>query len=259
MLPEERYQKILSILEDEGSVKVSNLMKLFNVSIETIRRDMEYLEEKELLKRVYGGAIPVGSIVTNNQNKSYTSFMARASKNLNEKQQIAINAIKLISEDDSIALDSGSTTLELAKLLKDNFNRLTVITNSLMVLNELSGVSNFTVISTGGIFRGDEYSFVGDLSSSSISRFNIDKAFISVSGVSLENGLTDWRLDELQIQKEMVRKSREVIVLTDSSKFNFSSLLRICGIEDIDAIVTDSNFDKIILKDYLEAGIDIFY
>lgn len=259
MLAEERYQIIMDLIEQEGSVKVSNLIKLFNVSIETIRRDMEYLESEGLLKRVYGGAIPVQSIIMCKQGKSYTSFMARVSKNIDEKLQIASTAIKLISEGDSIALDSGTTTLELAKALKKNFNRLTILTNSLMVLNELSEVSNFTVISTGGIFKGDEYSFVGDMACDVISGFNIDKAFISVSGVSLKNGLTDWRMEEIQIQKKMIDMSNEVIVLTDSAKFNNSSLLNICSIENVSAIVTDTNLDKDTLLDYSGAGVKIFY
>lgn len=257
MLAEERYKVILNTLEEEDVVRVSNLIKLFNVSVETVRRDLEFLEKNKLLKRVYGGAIPIVDKATNNEGVDYIDFDSRVGTNVEAKNKIALEAINLISEYDSIALDSGTTTLELAKLLKENFKRLTILTNSLIILNELSKINTFTVISTGGVLKTDEYAFMGDIAVDNISNFNINKSFISASGISLDDGITDWRLEELKIQKKMVDVSKEVIVLADSTKFNSTSLLKICDIEDVDTIVTEKEWDEDILRKYKSKGVNI--
>lgn len=259
MLAEERYKMILEQLNREGTVRVADLVRQFNVSTETIRRDLEYLESKKLLNRVYGGAVSNqhGS-VDGSERTTYVALKSRIDEQIEEKRKIARTALSLISENDSIALDSGTTTLELARLLKDHFKKLTVLTNSLMVLNELSGVDSYTVISTGGILKTDELSLIGDTALATIENFNIDKAFLSVSGISSKSGLTDWRMDEIRIQQKMIAVSQKVVVLADQTKFKTTSLLRICDISRIHAIVTDQPLDETILRDYESQKVAIY-
>jgi DeoR family fructose operon transcriptional repressor len=254
LLTEERYQRILSILEKERSVKVSNLMKLFNISIETVRRDLEHLEGQGQLKRVYGGAV----IKDRSVNRSlYSSFKSRESKSIGEKIDIANIAIRYVSEGQSLALDSGTTILEFAKMLKKNFEKLTILTHSLIIANELAEMEKYTIILTGGILKNDEHCLVADMAIDNIGRFNIDKAFISASGISLIHGLTDCRMDEVQIQRKMIDVSQETIVLDDNSKFDQVSLLKICDINKVNMIITDSKLDKAIYDKYTEAGVNV--
>ncbi|BDR66800.1 DeoR/GlpR family DNA-binding transcription regulator [Clostridium tetani] len=251
MLAQERYEQTLSILNREGSVKVSKLTKLFNVSIETIRRDLEYLEKEGLLKRVYGGAVL--KKIDNNQLK----FENREKEFSSEKKEIANIATRYVVEGQSLAMDASTTNLEIAKVLKTKFKKLTILTNSLAIANELIDMDKYTIILTGGILKNDEFSLVGDIAQKYIESFNIHTAFISVSGVSLKEGLTDYILDHLQIQKKFIEISQNVIVLADSSKFDSVSLLNVCNLEDVNMIITDSRIKKNVLEKYLNNGIEV--
>ena len=251
LLAQDRYQKILSILEKEGSVKATTLIKLFNVSMETIRRDLEHLEKECLLKRVYGGA------VVDKINTKQVSFVERESEFINEKRELAELALRYISEGQSIALDNGTTNLEIAKCLKNKFQKLVVLTNSLMIINELIDMDKYTLILCGGIIKKDEFAVIGNLAVDNIGKFHIDTAFIGVSGISINEGLTDYDIEELQIQKKMIEVSQQVVILADSSKFDAISLLKVCDIDKIDMIITDSNLNPKVLDKYTKYGIEI--
>ncbi|MCY6483384.1 DeoR/GlpR family DNA-binding transcription regulator [Clostridium aestuarii] len=251
MLAQERYEQILSILEKDNSVKVSKLTKLFNVSIETVRRDLEYLEKEGLLKRVYGGA------VLKEVNSKQLSFQSRKKEYIEEKNEIAEVAAGFVTEDQSIAMDAGTTNLEIIKVLKKKFERLTILTNSLMIANELADMDKYTVILTGGIIKNDEFSLVGAIAESNISNFNIDTAFINVNGISLKDGITDCMFEQLQIQKKMIEVSQKVIILADSSKFDTVSLLKICDLDQVNMIVTDSKLKQNVFEKYTRNGIEV--
>ncbi|SHI50007.1 transcriptional regulator, DeoR family [Clostridium cavendishii DSM 21758] len=251
MLAQDRYQKILELLEQNDSVRVSNLIKIFNVSMETIRRDLDHLEKKGLLKKVYGGA------VRERINTNQASFNVREKEFIEEKQEIAKIAIRYITEGQSIALNSGTTTLEIAKLLKINFEKLTILTNSVAIALELSDMSKYTIILCGGIFNGEEYSLAGEFALENISKFRIDTAFISVSGISLLDGFTDHNLDEIQIQRKLIEISQQVFMLSDSSKFDTLSLLKLCDISKADMIITDSKLNDNILNKYKANDIEV--
>ncbi|WP_066495193.1 DeoR/GlpR family DNA-binding transcription regulator [Abyssisolibacter fermentans] len=251
MLAQERYEKILNIIEEDGSVKVSMLTKLFNVSIETIRRDLDYLEKEGYLKKVYGGA------VLEKVSMKQLARQTREKENIEEKKEIADIAVRFISEGQSIAMNASTTNLEIAKVLKLKCKKLTVITNSLLIASELADMDKYTIILTGGIFRKEEFSLVGGLAKNNISEFNVDTAFISVSGVSLYAGITDYDIDELQIQKQMINISQQVIVLADSSKIDTRSLLKVEDLNKINMIITDSTLKKNILQKYNQNGIEI--
>ncbi len=251
LLAEERKDTIIQMLEEEGSVKVSKLTKLFDVSIETIRRDLESLEKEGLLKRVYGGAV----LKKNEVQK--LNYINREKEFINEKREIAKIAIKYIEDGQSIALNDSTTNIEIARELKNNFKELTVITNSLMIANELDDAESFTVILAGGILNSKERAFFGELPKKLLSNFIADKAFISVGGVSLIRGITDFMPEEVQIEKGLIEISQETIILADSSKMDKISLIKLEDIHEVNLIITDSKLDSKILNNYLKNGIEI--
>lgn len=253
MLAEDRYKCILEILGKDNSVKVSHLMKIFKVSIETVRRDLEYMEKQGLLRRVYGGA------VLSKLGSTSKAFSDREKEYTNEKKQIARIAMRYIEEGQSIALDSGTTTLEVARELKNHFQNLTILTNSVLLANELSSSTKYTIILTGGILKSDEFSLVGPIAQEVIGRFHFDKAFVSVSGVSLTGGITDCILEGIDIQRSFLAASDESIILCNSQKFDCISLSKICDIDRVNLIVTDRGLPEPFYKKYSDAGINIVY
>ncbi|UUV16832.1 DeoR/GlpR family DNA-binding transcription regulator [Fusobacteria bacterium ZRK30] len=251
MLVEERKEKIIQILEKDGNIKVSHLTKLFNVSLQTIRRDLETLEADDIIKKVYGGAI------LNKDKIQEIAHSTREKQSLMEKEEIAEIAVKLIEEGDSIALNDSTTNLAIAKKLKGKFKKLTIISNSLLIITELSSVEGFNVILPGGILNIKEQAFFGDITKKILDEFIIDKAFISVSGFSLRTGITDYPLEEVQIQKKLLEISQKSIILADSSKLESTSLIKVRDISDVDILVTDSNISSEIKNIYEKAGIGI--
>lgn len=248
MLAQERYDKIIDLLNKNGSVKVAKLTKLFNVSVETIRRDLDHLEKIGYLKRVYGGA--VSERFYNNQ----TSFDNRKKEHISEKVELAEIAASVIKEGQSLALDSSTTNLELVKILKKKFKKLTILTNSLSIVNELADMDDYVIILIGGLFKSKEYSFVGNILENKIDKLHVDTAFISVSGISIYEGLTDYDYDGIQIQKQFIKISQKVIILADSSKFDSVCLLKLADFEDINMIITDSDLNQNIKEKYFKKG-----
>ncbi len=244
MYPQERYEKILSLIEKSGFVRAADLNRLFSVSSETIRRDLENLEKEGFVKRVHGGA------TLEKSNKKYPAFNYREKEHEWEKQEIAEKALRFIKEGDSLALDCGTTTLELAKKLREKFTRLTILTNSLKVLNELSEMNNYTIILAGGVFKNNEYSVFGEMTEDNLGRFRVDTAFISASGISLDEGITDLRIDELQTQKKMMEISGCKTILATSSNFERVCLLKMCSLDYADRIITDSGLSDDLYEKY---------
>lgn len=251
MLAQDRYKKILELLEKDNSVKVSTLTRLFNVSVETIRRDLEHLEGEGYLKRVHGGAVleKIGSIEMN--------FSTREKEYQEQKLQIGEIASRFVKEGQSIALDVSTTNFELAKVLKKNFNKLNILTNSLSIAMELSDMENYTIILSGGILRSQEYSLIGELAENNMGNFHVDTAFISISGISLREGLSDYGFGEVRVKRKMMQIAQEVIIVADSSKFDTVSLLNVCDFSDINMIITDADLKPGILEKYLKQGIEI--
>lgn len=222
MLAHERYEKIVELLRKNKSIKVSAITKLFNVSTETVRRDFEHLEKEGYLRRVRGGA------VLDEVNSNEMTFTLRETKNMEEKQEIAKIAARFVKEGQAIALDVSTTNTEFAKALKKKVQRLTVLTNSLMIAQELAEMPNYTILMPGGILRNEELCIIGHTAEQYFSGFHIDTFFMSVSGISLTEGLTDYGIGEFQVKMNILENSRNCIVLADSSKFDVSSLLKVC-------------------------------
>lgn len=255
MLSEQRHKEIMKVLAQDGSIKTSTLCELLSTSRETVRRDLEYLEEKGLLKRIHGGALKIEAPVETNA--AYTSFEQRKKIHSSDKEEIALEAAKYISEGQAIALDSGTTSLELARVIKQQFRSLTVITNSLMIANELADSGGITLVLTGGIYNSEEKAFLSDMATLILSHINIDILFLTTCGVSLERGITYQRVDDLNIQSKLMNASDRTIVIADSSKLGVNSLVKMCGIEQISMIITDAHAPSERIQAFREAGIEV--
>lgn len=251
MLASDRRDEIIQMLSVEGSVIVSKLTKKFGVSVETIRRDLEALEKDGLLKRVYGGAV-LKSNKPNNLN-----YAKRKEEFIDEKIEIAEKAIAYIDEGSFIALNNSTTNLEIAKKLKEKFSELTIVTNSLNIVNELASKESFTIILVGGVLNSKEYAFNGQFTEEMLSNFVVNKSFISVSGVSLSRGITDYLMGEIDIQKKFMEISQEVIILSISSNIDNESLVKIADIEDVNLVITDSKLSGKVAEKYFKSGIEI--
>lgn len=251
LLMHDRHEKVMELLRKNKSLKVSTITKMFGVSTETVRRDLEYLEKEGFLRRVRGGA------VLDDINSTEMNFTVRETKNIEEKREIADIATRYVSEGQSIALDVSTTNTEFAKALKRKIKRLTVLTNSLVIANELAEMPDYTILLPGGVLRNEELCMVGHLSETFFKGFHIDTFFMSMSGISLTEGLTDYGIGEYQVKMKMLESSRNCIVLADSSKFDVASLLKVCQFDRIDRIITDSKLSNKVLQKYTKEGIEI--
>jgi DeoR/GlpR family transcriptional regulator of sugar metabolism len=254
MLQADRRRKILQMLEDKGTVSVSDLCEQFDVSDMTIRRDLLELDKKGLLRRVHGGAI-------SNLGRSYEPpYQLRSTDSLEQKRAIGIEASNLILDGDSLALDVGTTTLEIARHLKDKTN-LTIITASLLIANEISSSasleSGVRLILTGGIVRPGELSMVGHISENTYGEFHVDKAFIGVAGISLEDGLTEYNLEDARVKKELMKTAGQKIIVADSKKFARTTFYKIAPLTEADTIITDSEAPQDFIAELRKIGIEV--
>lgn len=252
MLAVERRNLILEKLQDEKKVVVSELSTLFGVSEETIRRDLDKLDKEGLATKSYGGAIL-------NENTSIDMpFNIRKKRNMRGKQKIARLVEGLISEGEHIVVDPSTTAVAIVKALKSR-RRLTVITNSIEVMVELSDVSGWDIISTGGTLRENYLALVGPMAMEGISSFNADKVILSCKGIDLERGITDANEMFSQVKQAMLKCAKKRILAVDYTKFNNIAFSHICGLEDIDMVVTDVKPSAEWMAYFAEKGIECLY
>lgn len=236
MLPINRRNIIKELLLENKSVVVTDLSKRFHVAEETIRRDLKQLEEDGFLVRTYGGAfIQEGS--TNKVN-----YNLRMEAYIKEKKIIADKALKLIDNGDSIYLDESTTCFYLAKKLKNK--RITVITNSQIILNEISYFENIDLISIGGYLSKETMSFTGKVALDSLSNLYVDKAFVSCRKCSLEGGVTDSISENAQIRQMVLSHSNLSYLLVDDTKIDNTSLFKICDIKNLNGIICNKPFSS---------------
>lgn len=252
MLAVERRNLILEKLQDEKKVVVSELSTLFGVSEETIRRDLDRLDKEGLATKSYGGAIL-------NENTSIDMpFNVRKKRNMRGKQLIAQLVEGLIQEGEHIILDPSTTAVAIVKALK-NRRRLTVITNSIEVLVELSDVSGWDVISTGGTLRENYLALVGPKAIEGITSFNADKVILSCKGIDLEKGITDANEMFSQVKQVMLKCAKQRILAADYTKFDNVAFSHICELADIDMVVTDIRPSAEWMAYFAEKGIECLY
>ncbi len=234
-----RRAMILNLLESNNEVFVTELSKTMHISEVTIRKDLTILQNRNLLVRTRGGAIrrPV-----ENQNED-TAIGQKRMFNFREKERIGAFAATLIQDGDNIMLDSGTTTLEIARHL-DRFTNLTIITNAMNIATELMRYKRFTVIILGGHVRINSHSTVGPLALNTLSHFSNYKLFLGVDSFSLDAGISTPSLEEAMLNQAMIAQARETIAVFDSSKFNKRSFCHIANAEQVQAIVTDNNLPQ---------------
>lgn len=250
MLVAERQQKILDIVNKKKSVRVSQLSKIFSVTEETIRRDLEKLKQENKIARSHGGAVSI-----NLDNSLEIPYFKREVMNVDEKREIAVEAIKHVDEGDKIILDASTTAWYMAKMLPEM--NLTVMTNSIKVAMALSNKEQITVISTGGTLLPQSLSYVGPLAESSLATYYFNKAFISCEGLHTERGLSESDEQQARIKEKMLQASNANFVLTDYSKFEVQAFSKISDINMIDHIITDSKTDKTIIQKLKDKGLEV--
>ena len=238
MLAKERQLNIRKLMNEKGSVTTAELTKLYDVSIETIRKDLLDLESQGYLSRVHGGAIKVDNV------KPFFDFQRRTTEYSEQKARLTKRAIEFISEGDVIGIDTGSTALFLAAAIKATFTDLTVVTHSLDVFNELHGFKNFKVILCGGHLLEDERAFCGSLTLGMMENLRVQKAFVFPTGVSAADGLTDYQYDLLPIQKQYIRSAETVYILADSSKFQKKALYKFSDMKREYIYITDDDLSE---------------
>jgi DeoR/GlpR family transcriptional regulator of sugar metabolism len=250
MLSEERHQIILHILENQGAVQVTDLVEQFDVSEMTIRRDLDVLERKGLLRRVHGGAV-------SDRGRSYEPpFLSRSTTQQEEKARIGKVAAELVRSGDSITLDVGTTTLEVARNLAEKQN-LTIITPCFQIAALLCENPAIRLILTGGILRNSELSMVGHLAERVFDEFYVDKLFLAAAGIDFESGLTEYNLEDTLVKQAMIRTAKQVILVIDSSKFNRVAFTAIAPINVIDTVVTDKSISPSIVARLNDLDIDV--
>ncbi len=246
----ERRAKILEILENQEKVIVTDLSPIFKVSDVTIRNDLYKLEEKGLLIRTRGGAIKSQRVKIDYQlNKELTHH-------LKEKKLIGKKAAQLVREGDTILLDSGTTTLEVAINLI-NINNLTIITNALNIAGELLNHGNSKLVMLGGNLRPSSSSFMGPMTENNIKNLYCDKVFLGVNGIDSKYGISTTHIEDAYLNKLMIDISKEVIVVTDSSKFLKRSFSKIAPIDSVNVVITDSKIPDEELKNLQTFGVKV--
>lgn len=252
MLAIERRNEILARLQEEKKVVVSDLSQLYKVTEETIRRDLEKLENEGLAKKTYGGAVLNDSL---NVDLPYT---VRKKANVEEKQYIASLVADMISDGDHLILDASSTALYIAKKIKDRKN-ITIITNSVEMMLELSDQPSWNILSTGGKLKEGSLAFVGYQAERMINSYHVDMAVISGKGIDPEMGLTDSNESDVQIKKVILSAAKKKILALDHTKFDKISFTKVCKLSDIDMIVTDIEPSVSWKKYFTEANVEIKY
>lgn len=237
MLAAERRNEILSQLKEEGKVIVADLSKKYDVTEETIRRDLEKIERDGLATRTYGGA------VLKENEKEELPFLVRKRANVEAKKKIAARIGDMIQDGERIMLDASTTALFVVKQIRHKKN-ITIITNSIDILLELADIKGWRVLSTGGALRAGALSLVGYQAERMVDEFYVDKAILSCKGVDYHNGFTDSNELDAGIKKRMLDSATTKIMAADSGKFGKTSFTKIVDFSDVDVIVTDYDMDE---------------
>jgi DeoR/GlpR family transcriptional regulator of sugar metabolism len=237
LMAEERRTQILQIVRSAGRAKVNELSQLFNASAVTIRHDLNELHQRGLVVRSHGGAMLPDTILRE------PPVLERLKEHSDEKQRIGARAAGLINDGETIILDSGTTTLEIARHLKKK-QGLHVITNGVNIAAELLDARDVQTFIIGGTVRGESASISGRFSEEMFDQFSADKLFLSGAGCDLEFGVSGANLEETMVNRAMLRISREIILVADASKFSKRSMTRIAPFSEIDTVISDTGLDE---------------
>lgn len=253
-IPEKRRIDIRNLIQQEKTVSVEKIAKLFNISPITVRRDLEKLQDRGLISKVHGGAIDRDSLTQE------PVFNERVKLFKEEKDRIAHEAAKRINDGDFIIIESGSTCLNLIKYLI-NKNNLKIATAGISIASELLNLirikKDFEVSVCGGILRAHSSTYVGPHAVSFFNSINVDKSFIGAVAISVAKGLSTATQFDAELSKAIINSGREVILLADSSKFETQSYINFMPLTQIDEIITDKALDIKIVEKIKKSGVKL--
>ena len=249
MLADERRTQIMDELHNKGTVKVSELAKKFDITSETIRRAINFLHEKKLVNKVYGGAVLAGTTLKD------SLYSTREELHAQEKAAIGRLAATLIHDQSTIMLGSGTTPLEIAKNIK-HLHNLTVITNSLPVIGELIP-TGMNIFCTGGAVGATDMNMADAFALNALKNYHVDIAFITSLGITMQAGATCYTPEEALFAKQIKEQAGKTILAVDSSKFGHNSLVVQGRIQDYDIIITDSNLSPKYVRDFNNHDINL--
>lgn len=248
----ERRELIIQRLRQQGSVQVNDLSALFGVSTVTIRNDLAFLEKQGIAVRAYGGALICDSPAVGAE----PSLEDKSALNVVLKRGIAQTAAALIKPGHRVILDSGTTTYEIARMMRHHHDVI-AMTNGMNVGNALLDAEGVELLMTGGCLRRQSLSFYGDQAEQSLQNYHFDMLFLGVDAIDTERGVSTHNEDEARLNRRMCEVADRVIVVTDSSKFNHSSLHKIIDIQRIDMIITDEGIPEKSLKELQKSGVEV--
>lgn len=250
MFPEERRRRILERMRSGEAVKVCDLSAQLGVSDVSIRRDLRELERSGLLARTHGGALPAETTTTE------PTFAEKTTRNLAEKVAIAHLAATLVQDGESIILDAGTTTLEIARQLRQRRN-LTVITNAFNIAAEFGDCPGIEVIVTGGTVKGNTLALVGPLTEQTLAGVNVDRVFLAANGIDLDRGITTPTQAEAAVKRKMIDCARQVILVADHTKFGKVAFATIAPLTRAQTLVTDQGLDGQAARELTARGIQV--
>ncbi|KGR75710.1 DeoR/GlpR family DNA-binding transcription regulator [Ureibacillus sinduriensis] len=249
MLVAERHEKITALVNEKGSIRVSELSQIFKVTEETIRRDLEKLENDGKLQRSHGGAVSI------KDHDLEAPYFEREIRNVKEKMAVAEEAIKYVAANDRIILDASTTAWYMAKRLPDI--PLTVLTNSMKVAMELVNREKISVITVGGSLLQKSLSFVGPQTNNALEYYHVNKAFISCQGIHAQRGISDSNEMQALVKKKMIEISDQVYLLADYTKFGVQAFSRISNMDAIHFVITDSKTNQDQIQELMDLPIKV--
>ena len=245
-----RQLQVVELLEAQERVSVADLARKFGVSEMTVRRDLEALEVTGAVSRVHGGAVRA-------QSRSYEPpFLARATRRTEAKQRIAAIAASLLSKGETVILDAGTTTLEIARALRGH-HELRVLAMSLHIANLLMDQPQITLMLCGGVVRYGELSLTGALAERAFVDFSFDTYFISAGGVETNMGVTEYNPEDAAVKRAAFANARRRIAVVDGSKVGATAFARVCPVDSLDMIITDDSAPEDQLEQFRQAGIEV--
>jgi len=248
----QRRLQISELVRQHGSVQVSSLAQRFGVSLQTVRKDLRYLAERGVMARAYGGGIDSNAV---SANQSEPHYETKRTAHLEEKRRIGARAAALVRPGDTIAIDSGTTAIQLAEALPDI--DVTVVTNDFGVLTALSPKTNINLVMLGGELRRKNMAFYGGLTVEALGALHVDLLFLGVDGFDLERGITTHYEPEAMLNRKMVEAARVVVAITDSSKFGKICLHRIIPVSGLNTLITDTDTPADVAQACQALGVEL--
>jgi DeoR family transcriptional regulator of aga operon len=252
---QERQQTILQTLQSSGSVSIEALCVQLQASVATVRRDLKQLEDRRLLRRSRGGAVPMGPLFYE-PFRHDSSFQDKVGSFADEKRRIAAAAARMVSAGDTIALSGGTTTTEVMRTFIA-MQGITVITNTVNVAMELSASTNIDVIVTGGMLRGNWFTLVGPIANMAAQMVYADIMFLGVDGVDVSFGLSCVHPQEAEYLRLMAQHAKRRVVVTDHTKLGAQSKWRLCPVKDISTLITDTGATDESIAPFLKLGVEV--